>query len=56
MKQEMMRCQWHQPDYMQIICTSLQTDNQASAPSPQAAYSSRCSTNSVKAQKAKVSA
>jgi len=22
--------QWHQLDYMQIICTSLQTDNHAS--------------------------
>jgi len=28
MKQEMMR--WHQLDHMQIICTSLQTDNHAS--------------------------
>jgi len=25
----MMGWQWHQVDYMQIICTSLQTDNQA---------------------------
>ena len=23
----MMGWQWHQPDHMQIICTSLQTDN-----------------------------
>ena len=30
MKQEMMRLQWHQLDHMQIICTSLQTDNHAS--------------------------
>jgi len=30
MKQEMMRWQWHQLDHMQIICTSLQTDNYAS--------------------------
>jgi len=27
MKQEMMGWQWHQLDHMQIICTSLQTDN-----------------------------
>jgi len=25
-----MRWQWHQLDHMQIICTSLQTDNYAS--------------------------
>jgi len=30
MMQEMMGWQWHQLDYMQIICTSLQTDNHAS--------------------------
>jgi len=30
MKQEMMWWQWHQLDYMQITCTSLQTDNHAS--------------------------
>jgi len=30
LEQEMMRWQWHQPDLMQIICTSLQTDNHAS--------------------------
>jgi len=29
MKQEMMGWQWHQLDYMQIICTSLKTDNHA---------------------------
>jgi len=29
MKQEMMGCQWHQLDHMQIICISLQTDNHA---------------------------
>jgi len=29
MKQEMTGWQWHQLDYMQIICTSLQTDNHA---------------------------
>jgi len=33
MKQEMMGWQWHQLDYMQISCTSLQADNQASIPS-----------------------
>jgi len=30
MKQEMMGWQWHQLDHMQIIRTSLQTDNHAS--------------------------
>jgi len=30
MKREMMDWQWHQLDHMQIICTSLQTDNHAS--------------------------
>jgi len=30
MKQEMMGWQWYQLDHMQIICTSLQTDNHAS--------------------------
>jgi len=30
MKQEMIRWQWRQLDNMQIICTSLQTDNHAS--------------------------
>jgi len=29
MKQEMTGWQWHQLDHMQIICTSLQTDNHA---------------------------
>jgi len=24
--------QWHQPDHMQILCTSLQTDNHATLP------------------------
>jgi len=33
MKQETMGCQWHQLDRMQIICTSLQTDNHASTSS-----------------------
>jgi len=30
MKQEIMGWQWHHPDHMQIICTSLPTDNHAS--------------------------
>jgi len=30
MKQEIMGWQWHQLDYIQIICTSLHTDNHAS--------------------------
>jgi len=29
MKQEMMGWQWHQLYHMQVICTSLQTDNHA---------------------------
>ena len=29
MKQETMGWQWHQVDHMQIICTSLQSDNHA---------------------------
>jgi len=33
MKQEMMDCQWHQLDHMQIICALLQTDNHASTSS-----------------------
>ena len=33
MKQEMMGWQWHQLDHMQTICTSLQTNNRASASS-----------------------
>jgi len=32
-KQETMGWQWHQLDHMQIICTTLQTDNHASIPS-----------------------
>jgi len=31
LEREMMRWQWHQLDHMQIICTSLQTGNHASA-------------------------
>jgi len=30
MKQEIMEWQWHQLNYMLIICTLLQTDNNAS--------------------------
>jgi len=30
LEQEMTGCQWHHLDHMQIICTSLQTDNHAS--------------------------
>jgi len=30
MKQEMVGWQWHQLDHLQIICTSLQTDDHAS--------------------------
>jgi len=30
LEQEMMGWQWHQLDHMQIICTSLQTDNHTS--------------------------
>jgi len=30
LEQEMMGWQWHQLDDMQLICTSLQTDNHAS--------------------------
>jgi len=55
MKQEMIGWQWHQLDHMQIIFTSLQTDNHASTSSVnflQAWYSSWCPTNSVKALKA----
>jgi len=33
MKQEMMGWQWHQLDYMQIICISLQTHNHVSTSS-----------------------
>jgi len=32
-EQEMMGWQWHQLDHMQIICTSLETDNLASTSS-----------------------
>jgi len=33
MKQEMTGWQWHQLDHVQIICTSLHTDNHASTSS-----------------------
>jgi len=51
MKQEMTGWQWHQLDQMQIICTSLQTDNHASTSSLnflQARCSSWRPINSVK--------
>jgi len=52
LEQDMMGWQWHQLDHMQIICTSLQTDNHAST-SPlrflQAGCPSCHETNSVKA-------
>jgi len=51
----MMGWQWHQLDHMQIICTSLQTDNHVSTSPPQF-LQARCPscrpTNSVKALKA----
>jgi len=55
LKQEMMGWQWHQRGHMQIICTTLQTDNHASTPPLnflQAGCSSWRPTNSVKALKA----
>jgi len=52
LEQEMMEWQWHQLDHMQIICTSLQTDNHTSTPPLsflQTGCPSCCPTNSVKA-------
>jgi len=53
LEQEMTGWQWHQLDHMQIICTSLQTDNHAST-SP-LNFAGQCPsfrpTNSVKALK-----
>ena len=54
LKQEMMGWKWHQLDHMQIICTTLQTDNHDSTPLLNflwAGCSSWCPTNSVKALK-----
>ena len=53
-KQEVTGWYWHQLDHMQIICTSLQTDNHASTAHhhsifSQAGRSSWCPTNSAKA-------
>jgi len=51
MKRGTMGWQWHQPNHMQIICTSLQTDNHASISSLsflQAGCSSCRPTNSVR--------
>ena len=50
--QEIMTWQWHQLDHMQIICTSLQTDNHASTQFLQTGCPSCHPTNSVKAPKA----
>ena len=51
-------CQWHQLDHMQVICSSLQTNNHAS-PSPIKFFTGQmlscyCPTNSVKAPKAHI--
>jgi len=57
MKQEMMGWQWHQLDHMEIICTSLQTDNYASTSSLnclQAKCSSLRLNSSLQALKASV--
>ena len=46
--------QWHQLDHMQVVCTSLQTDNHASTSSLKilrAGCTSCCPTNSIKALK-----
>jgi len=59
LEQEMIRWQWHQLDYMQIICTSLQTDNHTVYLTTQfleAGCPSCSPTNSVKALKALVMA
>jgi len=48
MKQEKMEWQWHQLDNMQIMCTSLQTDNHASSRVLNFLQTG-CPTNSVKA-------
>jgi len=56
LKQQMMGWQWHQLNHMQIICTSLLTDNHTSTSSLhvllQAGCPSCCPTNSAKALKA----
>jgi len=52
LQQEMMGWQWHQLNHMQIMCTSLQTDNHAST-SPLSFYRlDALPTDSVKALKA----
>jgi len=52
LEQEMAGWEWHQLDHMQIICTSLQTDNHAST-SPLSFLQAGCPschpTNSIKA-------
>ena len=52
LKQEMMGWQWHY--HMQIICTSLQTDNHANT-SSLTGCSSCCPTSSINALKAQLS-
>jgi len=56
LKQEVMGWQWHQLNHIQIICTSLQTDNHASTSSLHIFLQAGCPscrpTNSVKAMKA----
>jgi len=54
LEQEMMVWQWHQLDHMQIICTSLQTDNHTSTLPLKFLHArcpSCCPTNSIKALK-----
>jgi len=60
MKKEMMGWQWHQLDHTQIIYTSLQTDDHASASVTTQLLPAGClschPTNSIKAMKATFSA
>jgi len=51
-KQEMTGWQWHQMDHMQIICTSLQTDNHTSITSLNFLLPSCRQSSSIKALKA----
>jgi len=59
LEQEMTAWQWHQLDHMQIICTSLQTDNHASTsplsfytpdalPATQSTVSKHCTPSVIK--------
>jgi len=55
MKQEIVGCQWHQLDHVQIICISFKADDHASTSSLnflQAGCSAWCPINSVEALKA----